>query len=89
MHDNKDIALDEALRAYGQFLQVAREIEDPAAEALAYNAMGVDETARRAPPKQTARPTLRRGGGKDQSVERRREGHQAPRAPFGHSGRRW
>ena len=68
MHDNAG-QFDEALRAYGQFLQVAREIEDPAAEALAYNAMGVDEMAAACPAK-----TNGEGFGaaalSDQSVER-------------------
>ena len=68
MHDNAG-NLDEALRAYGQFLQVAREVDDTAAEALAYNAMGVDEMAAACPAK-----TNGEGFGaaalSDQSVER-------------------
>ena len=68
MHDNEG-QFDEALRAYGQFLQVAREIDDTAAEALAYNAMGVDEMAAACPAKTTGE-----GFGaaalSDQSVER-------------------
>ena len=68
MHDNAG-QLEEALRAYHQFLQVAKEIEDTASEALAYNAMGVDEMAAACPAK-----TNGEGFGaaalSDQSVER-------------------
>ena len=68
MHDNEG-QFDEALRAYGQFLQVARDIDDVEKEALAYNAMGVDEMAAACPAKTTGE-----GFGaaalSDQSVER-------------------
>jgi len=42
MHDNVD-QLDDALRAYAQFLQVAKDVDDEASQALAYNSMGVDQ----------------------------------------------